>query len=143
MSNGRVAQYDFVMATKPSTWTPMDIAISDEVDKLMNIAGISNRELERRTQGAIAYSRVRNIRAKEKAPMRVGELYVLCEAIGVDPQQVLKNAHEKSLTLENAATELSNEDRAKLALERAQRAAEYGLAAMEGGKRHEEDDGIA
>lgn len=121
----------------------MDIAISDEVDKLMNIAGISNRELERRTQGAIAYSRVRNIRAKEKAPMRVGELYVLCEAIGVDPQQVLKNAHEKSLTLENAATELSNEDRAKLALERAQRAAEYGLAAMEGEKRDAEDDGIA
>lgn len=143
MSNGRVAQYDFVMATKPSTWTPMDIAISDEVDKLMNITGISNRELERRTQGAIAYSRVRNIRAKEKAPMRVGELYVLCEAIGVDPQQVLKNAHEKSLTLENAATELSNEDRAKLALERAQRAAEYGLAAMEGEKRDAEDDGIA
>lgn len=143
MSNGRVAQYDFVMATKPSTWTPMDIAISDEVDKLMNIAGISNRELERRTQGAITYSRVRNIRAKEKAPMRVGELYVLCEAIGVDPQQVLKNAHEKSLTLENAATELSNEDRAKLALERAQRAAEYGLAAMEGEKRDAEDDGIA
>lgn len=143
MSNGRVAQYDFVMATKPSTWTPMDIAISAEVDKLMNIAGISNRELERRTQGAIAYSRVRNIRAKEKAPMRVGELYVLCEAIGVDPQQVLKNAHEKSLTLENAATELSNEDRAKLALERAQRAAEYGLAAMEGEKRDAEDDGIA
>lgn len=143
MSNGRVAQYDFVMATKPSTWTPMDIAISDEVDKLMNIAGISNRELERRTQGAIAYSRVRNIRAKEKAPMRVGELYVLCEAIGVDPQQVLKNAHEKSLTLENAATELSNEDRARLALERAQRAAEYGLAAMEGEKRDAEDDGIA
>ena len=140
MSNGRVAQYDFVMATKPSTWTPMDIAISDEVDKLMNIVGISNRELERRTQGAIAYSRVRNIRAKEKAPMRVGELYVLCEAIGVDPQQVLKNAHEKSLTLENAATELSNEDRAKLALERAQRAAEYGLAAMEGEKRGTEDD---
>lgn len=143
MSNGRVVQYDFVMATKPSTWTPMDIAISDEVDKLMNIAGISNRELERRTQGAIAYSRVRNIRAKEKAPMRVGELYVLCEAIGVDPQQVLKNAHEKSLTLENTATELSNEDRAKLALERAQRAAEYGLAAMEGEKRDAEDDGIA
>lgn len=44
----------------------MDIAISDEVDKLMNIAGISNRELERRTQGTIAYSRIRNIRAKEK-----------------------------------------------------------------------------
>ena len=143
MSNGRVVQYNFVMAMKPSTWTPMDIAISDEVDKLMNVSGISNRELERLTQGAIAYSRIRNVRAKEKAPMRVGELYVLCEAIGVDPQQVLKNAHEKSLTLENAATELSNEDRAKLALERAQRAAEYGLAAMEGEKRDAEDDGIA
>lgn len=121
----------------------MDIAISDEVDKLMNIAGISNRELEHLTQGTIAYSRIRNIRAKEKAPMRVGELYGLCEAIGVDPQQVLKNAHEKSLTLENTATEPSNEDRAKLALERAQRAAEYGLAAMEGEKRDAEDDGIA
>lgn len=112
----------------------MDIAISDEVNKLMDIAGISNRELERLTQGTIAYSRIRNIRAKERAPMHIGELYIFCDAVGVAPQQVLEKAHEKS----TSGKTMPVEDRAKLALERAQHASEYGLAAMEGEKRENE-----
>lgn len=117
----------------------MDVAISDEVSKLLDIAGISNRELERLTDGAISYSRIRNIRAKEKSPMHIGELYIFCDIMKVDPQQVLKKAHEESLCNMKTPTQ-SAEDRAKLALERAQRAAEYGLAAMEGDKRSEDDD---
>lgn len=116
----------------------MDIAISNEVNRLMDVAGISNRELERRSQGAISYSRIRNIRAKEKTPMHIGELYIFCEIMAESPFRILKQAQGAASMPESNTAEPSIEDRAKLALERAQHASEYGLAAMEGEKRRNE-----
>lgn len=95
------------------------------------------RETEDAT--GISRSRVSDLYHEKNGSPSLQEFISLCLVYGLLPSNVLEEANQM---LQKKA-QPSDEDRAKLALERAQHAAEYGLAAMEGGKRHEEDDGIA
>lgn len=95
------------------------------------------RETEDAT--GISRSRVSDLYHEKNGSPSLQEFISLCLVYGLLPSNVLEEANQM---LQKKA-QPSDEDRAKLALERAQHAAEYGLAAMEGEKRHEEDDGIA
>lgn len=127
------------MAKTPRAWSELDKAIMAIIVKARD--AMPQKPTLRETEDAtgISRSRVSDLYHEKNGSPSLQEFISLCLVYGLLPSNVLEEANQM---LQKKA-QPSDEDRAKLALERAQRAAEYGLAAMEGGKRHEEDDGIA
>lgn len=127
------------MAKTPRAWSELDKAIMAIIIKARD--AMPQKPTLRETEDAtgISRSRVSDLYHEKNGSPSLQEFISLCLVYGLLPSNVLEEANQM---LQKKA-QPSDEDRAKLALERAQRAAEYGLAAMEGGKRHEEDDGIA
>ena len=121
-------------------WTANDYAAQNILADIVEKSGLSLRALEQKTGGVASHARIGYILNGERGPVKLSEFIAICEACGVDASDALQQVIDNADATQPANTD---EDRAKLALERAQHAAEYGLAAMEGGKRHEEDDGIA
>lgn len=127
------------MAKTPRAWSELDKAIMAIIIKARD--AMPQKPTLRETEDAtgISRSRVSDLYHEKNGSPSLQEFISLCLVYGLLPSNVLEEANQM---LQKKA-QPSDEDRAKLALERAQHAAEYGLAAMEGGKRHEEDDGIA
>lgn len=127
------------MAKTPRAWSELDKAIMAIIIKARD--AMPQKPTLRETEEAtgISRSRVSDLYHEKNGSPSLQEFISLCLVYGLLPSNVLEEANQM---LQKKA-QPSDEDRAKLALERAQRAAEYGLAAMEGEKRHEEDDGIA
>lgn len=127
------------MAKTPRAWSELDKAIMAIIIKARD--AMPQKPTLRETEDAtgISRSRVSDLYHEKNGSPSLQEFISLCLVYGLLPSNVLEEANQM---LQKKA-QPSDEDRAKLALERAQRAAEYGLAAMEGEKRHEEDDGIA
>ena len=127
------------MAKTPRAWSELDKAIMAIIIKARD--AMPQKPTLRETEDAtgISRSRVSDLYHEKNGSPSLQEFISLCLVYGLLPSNVLEEANQM---LQKKA-QPSDEDRAKLALERAQHAAEYGLAAMEGGKRHAEDDGIA
>ena len=127
------------MAKTPRAWSELDKAIMAIIIKARD--AMPQKPTLRETEDAtgISRSRVSDLYHEKNGSPSLQEFISLCLVYGLLPSNVLEEANQM---LQKKA-QPSDEDREKLALERAQHAAEYGLAAMEGGKRHEEDDGIA
>lgn len=70
--------------------TSIDGATSSALDKLLNDRGFSNREFDRATDGAITYSRIRDIRSGLRGPIRLSEFLIICQACEVDPVVTLR-----------------------------------------------------
>lgn len=100
----------YCMPTKSYKWTPMDFASSTVIDKLLTSAGIGNREFDRRTDSAINYGRVRDIRNGLKAPIRLSEFLIICDVCGADPVQTLRDiiAEAERLKQERAIDEMAD-----------------------------------
>ncbi|WP_152598043.1 hypothetical protein [Bifidobacterium cuniculi] len=123
------------MASTPTGWSSIDVATADVIDQIMTATHVSNRQVDRETNGDIGYSRMRWIRQKKRAPMRIGEFFTVCSICGVDPMETLERiqylASQKDETSEVEPSTLSPEERAALALQRAN-SGNYDLAAFEG-----------
>lgn len=70
--------------------TSSDEATSSIIDKLLNDRGFSNREFDRATDGAITYSRIRDIRGGLRGPIRLSEFLIICQTCEVDPVATLR-----------------------------------------------------
>lgn len=60
------------MATKIE-WDIFDYAARDVLSGLLDELGASYREMENLTQGEVTYSRIRDIKMGNKAPVRLSE----------------------------------------------------------------------
>lgn len=77
------------MATKIE-WDIFDYAARDVLSGLLDELGASYREMENLTQGEVTYSRIRDIKMGNKAPVRLSEFLLICEVCNADPVQTLR-----------------------------------------------------
>lgn len=77
------------MATKIE-WNSFDYAARDVLDELLDKLGVSYREMENMTQGEVTYSRIRDIKMGNKAPVRLSEFLIICDVCGADPVQTVR-----------------------------------------------------
>ena len=77
------------MATKIE-WNSFDYAARDVLDALLDKLGVSYREMENMTQGEVTYSRIRDIKMGNKAPVRLSEFLIICDVCGADPVQTVR-----------------------------------------------------
>lgn len=115
---------------------PFSKAVVECVVEAIHASGMSQKSVFTAAEMSMDYFYKRT---RGASPFNTNDIYRICEAISIDPAELMYEAAKKADA--QMQSEMSTEDRAKLALERAQRAAEYGLAAMEGDKRSEDNWG--
>ena len=81
------------MVNKKYEWTNVDIVTSQVIQELLEQKHISLRQIEKLTDGKVAYSRMRDIITKRRAPVRLSEFFAICIAIHADP---IKNVQSYS-----------------------------------------------
>ena len=77
------------MVNKKYEWTNIDTVTSQVIQKLLEQKHISLRQIEKLTDSKIAYSRMRDIITKRRAPVRLSEFFTICIAIHADPIKTL------------------------------------------------------
>lgn len=85
--------------------TSSDEATSSIIDKLLNDRGFSNREFDRATDGAITYSRIRDIRGGLRGPIRLSEFLIICQTCEVDPVATLREIIDAARAYESRERE--------------------------------------
>ncbi|OXN01443.1 hypothetical protein [Bifidobacterium vansinderenii] len=105
---------------------------------MIDSAGLSNREIDRITDGGLSYGRVRDIRKRTKAPVRLSEFFSLSELCGVDPIAQLKLIREEARRLDKVA---SAEDVESIADEIASNPEAFDLAADKESDKEAEREG--
>ncbi len=80
--------------------TGIDEATSSIIDKLLKDRGFSNREFDRATDGAITYSRIRDIRSGLRGPIRLSEFLIICQTCDTDPVTTLRDIIEAARAYE-------------------------------------------
>ena len=93
------------MPSRSYQWDTLDVVASEAIDKMINAAGLSNREIDRITSGGLSYGRVRDLRKQTKAPVRLSEFFAIADLCKKDPIAELKAIRYESLRREakNAA----------------------------------------
>lgn len=81
--------------------TSIDEATSSAIDELLTDRGFSNREFDRATDGAITYSRIRDIRSGLRGPIRLSEFLIICQTCEVDPVATLREIIEAARVYES------------------------------------------
>lgn len=72
------------MPSKRYEWSAIDYSAASYIDEILTNADLGNREIDRITNSAITYARVRDIRNALKAPVRLSEFILLCTVAKVD-----------------------------------------------------------
>lgn len=76
---------------------------------------MNNSAIDRASKSAIGYNRVRDIRNALKAPVRLSEFLIICDACGADPVQTLREiiteARHMELEQQTATTKKSAGER--------------------------------
>lgn len=76
---------------------------------------MNNSAIDRASKSAIGYNRVRDIRNALKAPVRLSEFLIICDACGADPVQTLREiiteARRMELEQQTATTKKSAGER--------------------------------
>lgn len=85
--------------------TSIDEATSSAIDELLTDRGFSNREFDRATDGAITYSRIRDIRSGLRGPIRLSEFLIICQTCEVDPVATLREIIEAARVYESRERE--------------------------------------
>ena len=102
------------MATKIE-WDIFDYAARDVLSGLLDELGASYREMENLPQGEVTYSRIRDIKMGNKAPVRLSEFLLICEVCNADPVQTLREiiteARHMELEQQTASTKKSAGER--------------------------------
>ena len=80
--------------------TSIDEATSSAIDELLTDRGFSNREFDRATDGAITYSRIRDIRSGLRGPIRLSEFLIICQTCEVDSVTTLREIIEAARAYE-------------------------------------------
>ena len=80
--------------------TSIDEATSSAIDELLTDRGFSNREFDRATDGAITYSRIRDIRSGLRGPIRLSEILIICQTCEVDSVATLREIIEAARAYE-------------------------------------------
>lgn len=80
--------------------TSIDEATSSAIDELLTDRGFSNREFDRATDGAITYSRIRDIRSGLRGPIRLSEFLIICQTCEVDSVATLREIIEAARAYE-------------------------------------------
>ncbi len=80
--------------------TSIDEATSLAIDELLTDRGFSNREFDRATDGAITYSRIRDIRSGLRGPIRLSEFLIICQTCEVDSVATLREIIEAARAYE-------------------------------------------
>lgn len=88
------------MATKIE-WDIFDYAARDVLSDLLDELGASYREMENLTQGEVTYSRIRDIKIGNKAPVRLSEFIRLSAISHCLPVQALNMVLDRVSELEN------------------------------------------
>lgn len=88
------------MATKIE-WDVFDYAARDVLSGLLDELGASYREMENLTQGEVTYSRIRDIKMGNKAPVRLSEFIRLSAISHCLPVQALNMVLDRVSELEN------------------------------------------
>ena len=88
------------MATKIE-WDIFDYAARDVLSGLLDELGASYREMENLTQGEVTYSRIRDIKLGNKAPVRLSEFIRLSAISHCLPVQALNMVLDRVSELEN------------------------------------------
>lgn len=73
------------MVNKKYEWTNVDTVTSQVIQELLEQKHISLRQIEKLTNSKVAYSRMRDIITKRRAPVRLSEFFAICIAIHADP----------------------------------------------------------
>lgn len=79
-----------LMSTNKRERTIVDDVSAKILDRVINRAGMNNSAIDRASKSAIGYNRVRDIRNALKAPVRLSEFLIICDACGADPVQTLR-----------------------------------------------------
>ena len=112
--------------------TSIDEATSSAIDELLTDRGFSNREFDRATDGAITYSRIRDIRSGLRGPIRLSEFLIICQTCEVDPVATLREIIEAARVYESRERLPSPSPSSVPAIRDHER---YGLAANTDGNR--------
>lgn len=104
LSSGNI----FHMATKIE-WSPLDYAAKDVLSALVEDSGFSYREIENQLQGAITYSRVRDICVARRTPARLSEFIMLSRVCHSTPQEALREVLKRCQEIMQAEIDLEYE----------------------------------
>lgn len=88
------------MPSKKYEWSAIDYSAASYIDEILTNADLGNREIDRITNSAITYARVRDIRNALKAPVRLSEFILLCTVAKVDLVASFKTVLESAEGLE-------------------------------------------
>ena len=89
------------MPSKKYEWSAIDYSAASYIDEILTNADLGNREIDRITNSAITYARVRDIRNALKAPVRLSEFILLCTVAKVDLVASFKEVLDAAERLEN------------------------------------------
>lgn len=78
------------MNTDKRERTIVDDVSAQAIDKMIHRAGMNNPAIDRASRSAIGYNRVRDIRKKLKAPVKLSEFLIICDVCNADPVQTLR-----------------------------------------------------
>ena len=85
------------MPSRSYQWGTLDVVASEAIDRMIDAAGLSNREIDRITSGGLSYGRVRDLRKQTKAPVRLSEFFAIADLCRKDPIAELKTIRYESL----------------------------------------------
>lgn len=77
------------MATK-YTWTPFDHAAQQAAAKIISRSGYSYRSISDRMHNVVSHVRISDIEKGNKAPIKISEFLLICQACGADPLATLR-----------------------------------------------------
>lgn len=97
------------MVNKKYEWTNVDTVTSQVIQELLEQKHISLRQIEKLTNSKVAYSRMRDIITKRRAPVRLSEFFAICIAIHADP---IKTFNRILHTADRIDTEQQHEQQA-------------------------------
>ena len=98
------------MNTDKRERTIVDDVSAQAIDKMIHRAGMNNSAIDRASRSAIGYNRVRDIRKKLKAPVKLSEFLIICDVCNADPVQTLREiiAEARRIEAERAADEMAD-----------------------------------
>lgn len=70
--------------------TAWDLAAAEFFDSAIESKGLTNKAIERMSDGRMGYNRVRDIRMGLRGPMRLSELITLCMILQISPTETLR-----------------------------------------------------
>ncbi|MDO5685764.1 MAG: hypothetical protein Q4G37_06655 [Bifidobacterium sp.] len=80
--------------------TAWDLAAAEFFDSAIESKGLTNKAIERMSDGRMGYNRVRDIRMGLRGPIRLSELIKLCTILQISPTETLKKIIARAADIE-------------------------------------------